>query len=102
MAMLDMVKALKELQEKSLQDIEKSTALTWGGRALASYHLSRESATPAERLQRFCDGEGFRQEALEHASMCEDGGALLHAIQHEIETGRWPAIEALRRVLDPR
>lgn len=99
MAMLDLEKAMKELREKSILDIERATALTWGGRALASYHLSRESSTPLERLQRFYEGENYRQEAMEHASMAEDGGGLMRGIHDEVEVERKAALEGLKRTL---
>ncbi len=99
MAILDLEKAMKELREKSILDIERATALTWGGRALASYCLSRESATPLERLQRFYEGENYRQEAMEHASMADDGGALMRGIHGEVESERQAALDGLKRAL---
>ncbi len=99
---IDIEKGLKELREKSIVEIERATAITWGGRAAASFRLSREAATPAQRVQRFHDGETYRGEAMEHAAMAEDGGALLRAIHDEVEAERGPAQEALNRTLAGR
>lgn len=102
MPKLDIEKAMKELAEKSMMDIEQATALTWGGRAAASFRLSLEANTPSERLQRFYEGENYRQEAMEHASMLEDGAELLRAIHAEITLARTPALAALDRLVASR
>src|SRR5207253_51432 len=49
---LDVDKALKELRETTMADIERTTAITWGGRAAASFRLAQEAtdATPVQRL----------------------------------------------------
>lgn len=99
---IDIEKGLKELREKTIVEIERATAITWGGRAAASFRLSREAATPAERVQRFHDGETYRGEAMEHAAMAEDGGALLRAIHDEVEAERGTASEALQKLLQTR
>ncbi|HLF16496.1 MAG TPA: hypothetical protein VI796_03580 [Candidatus Thermoplasmatota archaeon] len=85
---LDAAKALVELASTSLAQIERATALTWGGRALASYQLSGSQTSLVERMRRFHEGEAFRQEAFEHASMAEDHGVLLAGIQLELDAER--------------
>lgn len=60
-----MNKAVGELQEKTMQQIQHETALTWAGRALASYALFERTGD----LQRLLDGEEFGHEATEHASL---------------------------------
>ncbi len=94
--MLDVEKGLAELKAKSLVEIEKATAMTWGGRAAASYLLAHRAAAKAERLRRFYEGENYRQEALEHAAMAEDGGRLLLQIHDEVEAHRRRALEGLK------
>lgn len=102
MALIDIEKGLKELGEKTIRDIERATSITWGGRAAASYRLSREATAVPERLKRFYEGETYRGEALEHAAMTEDGGALLRNVHDEVEAERAPALEALKKALGKR
>ena len=96
--MLDVEKALKELQEKSMADIERATALTWGARAVASYRLAKESKSAIARFQHFYEAENYRQEALEHAAMAEDGGDLLRLLYDEIEQVRAEVLKAEREL----
>lgn len=95
MALLDVAKGLSELKTKSLAEIERMTAMTWGGRAAASYQLVLEAGGMAERFRHFYEGENYRQEALEHASMVEDRGSLLVQVHDEVDAYRRRAAEAL-------
>lgn len=95
---MDFDKALRELRDKTIDDIERMTAETWGARALASYQLLEEEEDMAARLRRFCEGENYRQEALEHAAMVEDGGKLLEEIRHQVLARRERALQELRSV----
>ncbi|HJQ93617.1 MAG TPA: hypothetical protein VJ874_04955, partial [Candidatus Thermoplasmatota archaeon] len=70
--LLDLDKAKKELDSKDLLTIERETALTWGGRAAASYACVLEEPDHAERMRCFWEGETYRAEAVEHAAMTED------------------------------
>ncbi len=92
--MLDVAKASKELAEKSMIEIERATALTWGGRAAASYTRCVEAGDNALGLQRFWEGETYRGEALEHAAMVEED-ALVSELRREIETYRSKAKKTL-------
>ncbi len=85
--MLDITKARDELRRTTLLDIERATALTWGGRAAASYTLVLEERDAGKRIQRFWEGEGYRQEALEHAAMTEDFD-FLEELSDEVEAAR--------------
>lgn len=87
-------RAHEELAGKSMAQIEHATALTWGGRALASYELSL--ASEGEKLRWYCDGEAFRQEALEHAAMAEDAGALLINLEIQLQPARTAAWDSLQ------
>ena len=95
-ALLNLEKARKELDEKDLLTIERETALTWGGRAAASYECSLEDAGSdhPEAMRCFWEGETYRAEALEHAAMTEDS-RLLERITAEIEAYRAKARDAL-------
>lgn len=68
---LDIDAAIIELRDKTILDIERATALTWGGRAAASFRLASETDGD-ERAHWLMDGENYRQESLEHAAMTED------------------------------
>lgn len=70
--MLDLAAARKELQSKTLLDIERATALTWAGRAAACLDLAHEADDPRLRMRRLTEAENYRQEAIEHAAMTED------------------------------
>lgn len=95
MAVLDVDKGLAELRTKTLAEIERATALTWGGRAAASFELATQADGMAERFRHFYEGENYRQEALEHAAMAEDGAKLLIQIHDEVDGYRHRAAEAL-------
>jgi hypothetical protein len=96
MGVLDLEKGLTELKSKTLVDIEKATATTWGSRAVASYQLAMEANGMAERFRHFYEGETYRQEALEHASMAEDDGKLMMQVHDEIGSYRNRAMETLK------
>lgn len=95
MAVLDVAKGLAELKTKSLAEIERATAITWGGRAAGSYQLAVDAKAMAERFRHFYEGETYRQEALEHASMAEDGGTLLTQVRDEVGGYRHRAMKSL-------
>jgi hypothetical protein len=61
------LKAVEELKMSSIKDIEKASAFTWLGRALASYAHYEETG----RLECLIDAENYAGEAVEH-------GALAH------------------------
>lgn len=77
---LKMDEARQELQEKTMMDIERATAIKWGGRAVAAYSLAGES-TGEERTDWLRDAENYRQESLEHAAMTEDMEFLAQVIR---------------------
>lgn len=92
--LLDLEKARKELESKGLLAIERETALTWGGRAAASYGFVLEEEDHAERMRCFWEGETYRAEAIEHAAMTEDA-RFVEQITAEVETHRARARELL-------
>ncbi len=73
--LLDADSAHKELASKTILQIERETAITWGGRAAAAY-ANAKNAQGAKREQWLKDAENYRQESLEHAAMTEDLGFL--------------------------
>ncbi|MBI2078543.1 MAG: hypothetical protein HYT80_09295 [Euryarchaeota archaeon] len=92
---MDVDKATKELRSTTLEAIERTTALTWGARAAASYRLSLAEKTAKKRFRRFYEGENFRQEAFEHASMADEDGRLLREVRDEVEESRSEALAGL-------
>jgi hypothetical protein len=92
--LLDVDKAKKELEAKDLLTIERETALTWGGRAAASYSCVLEEEDHAERMRCFWEGETYRGEAIEHAAMTEDAG-FLERLTIEVEGHRAKARDLL-------
>jgi hypothetical protein len=90
---MDIEKARSEIEKTPMEDIERQTALTWGARAVASYHLCQEDGTLMPRFRHFWEGENYRQESFEHAAMAEDDGELLKQVREEIEQARSLAMQ---------
>jgi len=70
-------KAMSELHGKTIERVQHETAITWAGRALASYALLMETG----ELQRLLDAEEYAHEALEHAALADPslcGAIALH------------------------
>ncbi len=92
--LLDLEKAKKELDAKDLLTIERDTALTWGGRAGASYGNVVAEADHAEAMRWFWEAETYRSEAIEHAAMTEDA-PFVARLTAEIEGHRTKARDHL-------
>jgi hypothetical protein len=75
-------KAWVELSHKSLRDIEEETAITWLGRAIASYLFYLQHG----RLVCLLDAENYASESLEHAAMA--GPHVYQAVLIHIEVAR--------------
>jgi len=70
-------KAMVELHGKTIERVQRETAITWAGRALASYALLAQTG----ELQRLLDAEEYGHEALEHAALADPslcGAIALH------------------------
>jgi hypothetical protein len=78
--MLDLKKAEKELQEKTYLEIQKSTAYVWASRAIVAYQNGLKEKTLRSKIGWLMVGGEYEHEAIEHASLCEDGGKLVHKI----------------------
>ncbi len=63
--------ARSELEHKTLLEIERETAETWGARAAAAFEFAAK-ATGEKRAHWLADAENYRQESLEHAAMTGD------------------------------
>lgn len=60
-------RALEELQQKTLEDVQIETALTWAGRACA-----------ARQLGRLAEAVEYAHEAIEHAALSGHDDTLHH------------------------
>jgi len=76
--------AIKELQEKTLDQIQRETAIKWAGRALAARHLASESEVAEVQYQLSMDHNEYVHEALEHAALVEDEGQFLVELKKEL------------------
>jgi len=63
-------KAMVEISEKTMQDLQRETAFTWLGRCVATFTRFAETSD----LQDLCDAEEFGHEAIEHASLADEPG----------------------------
>ncbi len=73
------LKALDELQRKSIQQIQFDTAITWAYRAWAARKLAQASATQndaSSALMYSHDTTEYEHEAIEHAALCGVDEAL--------------------------
>jgi hypothetical protein len=95
---LDVEKGLEELRSKQMIDIERATAITWGGRAAASFRLALEADKLGQQVRHLYEGENYRQEALEHAAMTEDL-EFFERVAREIEEYRKKALVGMQDVL---
>lgn len=91
--MLKVEEAIKELSEKSLNDIQIETAWKWASRAAASYQNSLE-AKGKDRLLYWSIGEEYYHEALEHAALV-DGTALISEVKEALSSYQDDAAEAI-------
>lgn len=80
--------ALAELQSLSIDDVQRATAITWAGRAVAAYALFEQTGN----IYRLLDAEEYGHEAIEHAALAGSivfiegirrriGAAKAHAIK---------------------
>ena len=84
--MLDVDKATAELKEKSYDEIQISTAKTWGARACACYKTVIGSE-PTAKLLWWTMGAEYQSESVEHAALSGDGAPeLVKQIQEEIRS----------------
>lgn len=80
----DVEGALKEVQEKTEEQVEEETAYKWGGRAIACYQLYKKTG----KIKWFIKGEDYRHEAIEHAALVKDEGKVLKTVEVEVEKHR--------------
>lgn len=64
--------AIAELHVQTIEDIQRSTAFTWAGRALAAYHFFAMTGD----VRWLLDAADYAHEGLEHASLHPDPAVL--------------------------
>ena len=67
--MFDVEAAQKELENKTIHDIQEETVYKWGSRALAAIN---KFDSDSNALWLF-DAKEYYHEALEHAALCDPG-----------------------------
>lgn len=72
--MMDVEKAKQELQQKTLQQIQRDTALSWGARTMAVIEFSDQAKSQTELLHWMVDAHEYYHEALEHGALVDEPG----------------------------
>jgi hypothetical protein len=77
----DIESAIKEVQDKTEQEIEIETAYKWASRSCACYELYEDT----KLLKWLLKAEEFKNEALEHAALAKDSGRTLKVVEDEMD-----------------
>jgi hypothetical protein len=77
---LDVNKQLKELKQKTYEQIQTDTAYTWASRACAAFKYSMDAKDYNEHIKWLIMYEDYKHEAIEHAALIETGTSLLGQI----------------------
>jgi hypothetical protein len=77
----DVEEALKEVQEKTEQQVEIDTAYKWGARAIACFQLYKQTG----KMKWYIQAMDYRHESIEHASLAMDMGKTLKEVETEID-----------------
>lgn len=97
--MLKIAEAKKELSEKTLDQIQRETAWKWASRAVASFENTVDAANE-KKLTTFLAGQEYLHEAIEHASLVDDGdGDLVDDVKKAIKKSLNDAIEDVENSL---
>lgn len=81
--MIDLQKAMVELQQKTYAQIQEETAWTWASRACVSYQGSLVAELP-QKLVLFALGEEYFHEAVEHAALNVSTPNLLQQVRDAV------------------
>ena len=98
--MLNVEEALQELGQKSLNDIQKETAVKWASRAAASFQNCL-SETGTKKMVCWSVGEEYAHEAVEHAALVE-GEDMVSVIKQELEQYRQAAAQSLDQLFEEK
>jgi hypothetical protein len=96
MIKLDIKAGLKEVKEKTEEQIEQSAAITWAQRAAACYIVCQKTPEKLQKLVWLLRGEDNRHEAIEHSALVENQGKFTHELQIELDKYRDAALESIK------
>jgi GNAT superfamily N-acetyltransferase len=80
--------AMVEIQDEPKHMIERKTAKKWAARAIASFIIASQADEPNQIFKRYIEGDDYRHEAIEHASLAEDHGVLVALIETACDKAR--------------
>ena len=80
--------AMVEIQDEPKHMIERKTAKRWAARSIASFIIASKSDEPNQIFKRYIEGDDYRHEAIEHASLAEDDGILVGLIERACDRAR--------------
>ena len=84
--MWDIEKAFLEVQKRTNSDIDKETAYKWASRAAACLiYIKKTKPEGKEKVKWFLRSQEFYHEALEHAALTPDPGALIKEINDKLK-----------------
>lgn len=84
----DIKEAIKEVKEKTKQQVDIDTAHKWANRAIACLLIAKQTEEGKERLKWIDFADDYRHEALEHAATADDDGKTLKEVVAKIEKYR--------------
>lgn len=82
---LDLNKARKELADKTLVEVHRETAWTWGSRAVVAFDAVPLTEDLKKRIKAWMLAQEYEHEALEHAALVDDGGLLVGEVIRAIK-----------------
>jgi hypothetical protein len=85
----DIEAALKEVQEKTIAEIEEETAYKWASRSYSCYELYKDT----EELKWLLRAEEYFNEAVEHGALVHDSGVTLKIIEDKLKEIRDKFVE---------
>lgn len=80
--------AIKELSDKSYEEIQEETAMKWAARSYVAFEAVLRSDNKKDQMGWFQIAEEYRHEALEHAALVENAdksNEILESVRSLIE-----------------
>lgn len=92
---LNVKDAVKELEDKSYNDIQIETAEKWASRAVAAYKQVRMGAELKEKLAWMLLGDEYAHEAIEHASLVVNDYSLVKEVYDLVKPEKELALDKI-------